>query len=324
MGKEKSRSAVTCTVVIPVYNSQGILPELARQLTAVLPGICSEYEIILVNDGSTDQSWAAIKSLAHENAHIMGMDLMRNFGQHNALLAGIRIAKYELIITMDDDLQHPPGELPKLLAEIDQGVDVVYGVPETPRHDFLRNVISGFAKRLMGLALGSPAIARSGAFRVFRTRLREAFLDFRSQFVSIDALLSWGTTRFGFVQVRHDPRYAGGSKYTLHKLIRHTLNIVTGFSALPLRFASLIGFLFTAFGFLVLVYVLASYFLHGNPVQGFPFLASIVALFSGIQLFTLGIFGEYLAHMYFRLMGRPSSVIREITGMPADQKRSDG
>jgi undecaprenyl-phosphate 4-deoxy-4-formamido-L-arabinose transferase len=173
----------------------------------------------------------------------------------------------------------------------------------------------------MGLALGSPNITRSGAFRAFRAQVREAFIDYRSQFVSIDGLLGWGTSKFSYVPVRHDPRYTGKSNYTFLKLVRHTFNMVTGFSILPLRLASLLGFVFTIFGFLVLVYVIGRDLIQGNPVQGFPFLASIIALFSGVQLFTMGIFGEYLARMYFRLMGSPPSVTRETVGLSPDQEK---
>jgi undecaprenyl-phosphate 4-deoxy-4-formamido-L-arabinose transferase len=277
-----------------------------------------------VNDGSADDSWEVILQLARIHSWVRGINLMRNYGQHNALLAGIRAAQYEVIVTMDDDLQHPPEELPKLLAEIEKGCDVVYGVPESQKHGWYRSLSSRFTKWLMGVVLGFPQVARSGAFRAFRSQVREAFLDYRSQFVSIDVLLSWGTSKFGFVLVRHDPRYAGKSNYTFRKLIRHTFNMVTGFSTVPLRLTSLLGFSFTVFGFIILVYVLGRFLIQGSPVQGFTFLASIIAIFSGVQLFAMGIFGEYLARMYFRMLGRPPSVTRETVGLPPDEERRHG
>jgi undecaprenyl-phosphate 4-deoxy-4-formamido-L-arabinose transferase len=311
------------SVVIPVYRSEEILPVLMARLNAVLPQLSPEYEVILVNDGSPDRSWEVICEQAKTYAWLRGINLMCNYGQHNALLAGIHAAQYEVIVTMDDDLQHPPEEIPKLLEELQKGCDVVYGVPAAEMHGFLRDVFSRFMKWLMGAALGIPHIPRIGAFRAFRSLLREAFRDYRSQFVSIDVLLSWGTNRFSFVTVRHEPRYAGQSNYNFRKLVRHTFNMITGFSILPLRLASLMGFAFTIFGFFVLLYVLVRFFVEGSPVQGFPFLASIVAIFSGVQLFALGIFGEYLARMYFRLMGRPPSVTRETVGWPTSAKQSD-
>jgi undecaprenyl-phosphate 4-deoxy-4-formamido-L-arabinose transferase len=146
---------------------------------------------------------------------------------------------------------------------------------------------------------------------VFRTQVREAFQHYRGPFVSIDVLLTWGTTRFGALPVRHESRRAGISGYTLRALIIHALNIMTGFSVLPLQIASLIGFTFTLFGLLALAFVISRYLIYGSPVPGFPFLASIIAIFSGAQLFALGIIGEYLARMHFRLMDRPSYVVRE-------------
>ena len=312
------------SIIIPVYNGSETLPVLLSRLEPVLIQLAEDYEVLLVNDGSPDNSWDSIVQLSSMHAWVRGINLMRNYGQHNALLAGIRAARYEVIVTMDDDLQHPPEVLPKLIAEIGKGYDVVYGIPEVQKHNSFRSISSRFTKWLMGVALDSPNIGQSGAFRVFHVQVREAFLDYRSQFVSIDVLLAWGTSKFSYVPVRHDPRYTGESNYTFRKLVRHTFNMVTGFSTLPLRLASLLGFVFTIFGFLVLVYVVGRDMLQGSPVQGFPFLASIIALFSGVQLFAMGIFGEYLARMYFRLMGHPPSVTRETVGWPPEQKKPNG
>lgn len=311
------------SIVIPVYKSAPILPTLVARLEAILPQIAQEYEVILVNDGSPDNSWEVIVQLAESRPWLRGILLMRNYGQHNALLAGIRAAQGEIIITMDDDLQHPPEEIPKLLKELEKGHDVVYGVPQTETHGWVRNFASRFLKWLMGIALDTPHIPRSGAFRAFRSQVRAAFFNYYSSFVSIDVLLSWGTSHFGFVTVRHDPRPIGQSTYTFRKLVRHTFNMITGFSTLPLRFASLLGFVFTAFGLLILAYVLIRYLVQGSPVPGFPFLASVISIFAGVQLFVMGIFGEYMARLYFRIMGRPDSVTRQTINMPSSSKQSN-
>jgi undecaprenyl-phosphate 4-deoxy-4-formamido-L-arabinose transferase len=162
--------------------------------------------------------------------------------------------------------------------------------------------------------MGAEIAREVSAFRAFRTGLREAFRDYRSPWVSIDVLLTWGTARFAAVPVRHDPRRVGSSNYTLRKLVNHALNMATGFSVAPLRLASLVGFAFTLFGTGVLAYVLGRYLLEGASVPGFPFIASVVAIFSGAQLFALGIIGEYLARMHFRMMGRPTFTVRSRTG----------
>lgn len=301
------------SIVVPVYNSAEMLPELVARLTLVLAGLGRPYEVILVNDGSRDGSWDAICLLARGDAHVRGIRMMRNYGQHNALLAGIRAARYELTLTMDDDLQHPPEEIPKLVAKIDEGYDAVYGTPERQQHGFFRDMVSVVTKLALQSAMGAEVARMVSAFRIFRTRLREAFSSYHSPFVNIDVLLTWSSTRFGALRVRHDARQHGKSNYTLAKLARHTLNMVTGFSVVPLQLGSIVGFGFTLFGMLVLAYVLGRYLITGSSIAGFPFLASIIAIFSGAQLFALGIMGEYLARIHFRTMEKPTYAILDET-----------
>jgi undecaprenyl-phosphate 4-deoxy-4-formamido-L-arabinose transferase len=236
---------------------------------------------------------------------------MRNYGQHNALLAGIREAKYSIIITMDDDLQNPPEEIPLLLAKLYEGYDVVYGTPAREQHGLLRVLASRVTKLVLQSVIGAETARKISSFRAFRAQVSEAFANYQSPFVSIDVLLTWGTTRFAAVPVRHDPRRIGKSNYTFRKLVTHALNMMTGFSVLPLQLASLMGFGFALFGLLMLVYVLGRYLIQGGSVPGFPFLASAIAIFSGAQLLVLGIIGEYLARMHFRMMEKPTYVIRQ-------------
>jgi glycosyltransferase involved in cell wall biosynthesis len=301
------------SVVIPVYNSQAILPELAARVGATLGQLTDQYEVVLVNDGSRDESWNEISRLASTHDWIRGINLMRNYGQHNALLCGIRAARHEFIVIMDDDLQHPPDEIRKLLSKLAEGYDVVYGVPEEDQHSFLRNVAARITKLALKSALGAETASNVSPYKAFRTRLRDAFASYQSSFVSLDVLLTWGGSRFAAVSVRYDPRSSGKSQYTLRKLITHALNMMTGFSIIPLQLATLIGFGVTLFGVLVLAFVLGRYFIHGVDVPGFTFLASIIVIFSGAQLFALGIFGEYLARIHFRMMDRPSYVVRSTT-----------
>jgi len=278
-----------------------------------LQPLTSKYELILVNDGSRDESWRVIVELAAVDPHLCGIDLMRNYGQHNALLAGIRIARYDAIITLDDDLQNPPEEIPKLLEKLAEGYDVIYGTPEKERHGIWRDMASQVTKLALKGVMGAETARHVSAFRVFRTQVRDAFINYQAPFVSIDVLLTWGTTRFAAVPVRHDPRQVATSNYTFRKLVVHALNMTTGFSTWPLQLASMMGFGFTLFGGGVLVYVLGRYFIEGGSVPGFPFLASIFAIFSGAQLFALGIIGEYLARMHFRMMERPTYTVRSRT-----------
>jgi len=228
-----------------------------------------------------------------------------------------------VIVTIDDDLQTPPEEVVRVLAELEKGYDVVYGTPQDEAHGPLRNLASKITKLALQSTMGAETARKVSAFRVFRTHLREAFSNYSAPFVSIDVLLTWGTNKFSAVPVRHDPRAIGLSNYTLSKLIAHAMNMMTGFSTVPLQIASITGFVFTFFGFGVLLYVTTRYLVEGDPVPGFPFLASVIAIFSGAQLFALGIIGEYLARMHFRMMDRPSYALHSTTEQNMEVSRSD-
>ncbi len=302
---------INFSVVIPVYNSEPTLETLLGKLAVELPKISPDYEVILVNDGSHDRSWEILQGLARQYPWVRAINLMRNYGQHNALLCAIRQARYEIVVTMDDDLQHPPEEIIQLINKLIEGYDVVYGVPLRETHGIWRDLASQVTKIALQKSMGAETARRVSAFRAFRTRIRDAFKDYQNSYVNIDVLLTWGASRFTAVQVRHDPRLVGKSKYTLRKLVVHSMNMITGFTVLPLQVASLMGFAFSFFGILVLAYVIGRYLIQGGSVPGFPFLASTIAIFSGVQLFALGIIGEYLARMHFRLMDRPSYIISD-------------
>ncbi len=302
------------SIVIPVYRAERSLRELHRRLVEVMEREADGFEILFVEDCGGDDSWGVIRELAAADSRVRGLRMSRNYGQHSALLCGIRAASNEVVVTLDDDLQNPPEEIPKLLAKLAEGHDMVYGTPERERHGLLRDMASRVTKYALQGTMGAETARKVSAFRAFRTELRRAFGDYRSPSVNLDVLLTWGTTRFSSVVVRHDIRQIGASGYTLRKLITHAVNMMTGFSTLPLQLASVMGFVFSAFGFLVLGYVLVRYLLSGSSVPGFPFLASIIAIFSGAQLFALGIIGEYLARMHFRTMDRPPYMVRERVG----------
>ncbi len=309
------------SVIVPVYNSELILPTLVQRLEPVLDSLSHKFEVILVNDGSRDRSWEVIQELSSRHGWVRGINLMRNYGQHNALLCGIRAAEGDVMVTMDDDLQNPPEEIAKLVAKLNEGWDVVYGTPQVEQHGLWRNLASRITKIALQSATGADVASKVSTFRVFRTAVREAFGNYRSPHISIDVLLSWGTTRFAAIPVNHVPRHTGASNYTFRKLVTHALNMLTGYSTAPLRFASLVGFGFTLLGMSVLAYVVACYLVRGTSVPGFPFLASMTAIFSGAQLFALGVIGEYLARMHFRSMDRPPYTVRQRAGERSQSPR---
>ena len=303
------------SVVVPVHNSEGTIAPLVQRTVNSLQKMACPYEIILVDDGSRDGSWRKIRNITSEYAEVKGIQLMKNFGQQNALLCGIRAGMYDLIVTMDDDCQHPPEEIPSLLKTMQEhDYDVVYGVPIELPHSWWRNLGSRAIKHILAKALRSENMKDMSAFLIFRTYLREAFGTFRGPHVSIDVLLSWGTSRFGATKVRHEPRLVGKTGYDLGKLFNYAMVIITGFSTTPLRFAGILGLVFAFFGLCMLVYVILVYFMTEQTVPGFPFLASAISIFSGVQLFSIGIVGEYLSKMYDRSMQRPAYSILSRTG----------
>jgi undecaprenyl-phosphate 4-deoxy-4-formamido-L-arabinose transferase len=298
------------SVVVPVFNSAQTLPELTERIRIALKD--HRWEAVLVNDGSRDSSWAEIERLHEADSCIRGVDLRRNYGQHNALLAGLRAARGDIVVTIDDDLQHPPEEIPRLLGVLEEGHDVVYGTAQTTRQPLARRFATHVTKYALKGAMGSDAAQRVSPFRALRRDLVATFDDFAGPYVSIDALLSWTTSRFAWVTVRNDPRSVGSSSYTLRQLASYTLTMLTGFSIRPLRLASLLGLANTGLGAVLLIFVLVRYAISGVVVPGFVFLASMVAIFSGAQLLTLGVIGEYLARVHVRLLSQPSYAIKKM------------
>jgi len=304
---------MNCSVIIPVYRGEDTLEPLIERLSKVLPKFAKIYEVLLVNDGSPDRSWEIIERLAKQHKWVRGIALMRNYGQENATLCGIRSARYEVIVTMDDDLQHNPEELPKLINKLDEGYDVVYGVPRTRRQPWWKRIPASLVKGAISSAIGLPAIRDMSSYKVFRASMKPAFESITSPDVQIDVLLSWGTTRFATMQIEEASRTAGKSNYDINKLIKVSLLILTNYTTIPLRLASILGFLFTILGFFILIYVIAEYFTVGS-IPGFTFLASAITIFSGVQLFALGIIGEYLARMFERTSGKQPYIVTKTTG----------
>ena len=298
------------SIVIPVFNAARTIVPLLDRLGDSLTKLALPFEVIAVNDGSRDDSWHLIERELSHRPWLTCIDLSRNFGQHNALLCGIRAARHNVIITLDDDLQHPPEEIPKLLDLLSGGCDVVYGSPEHERHGFWRDMASQVTKLVLGRVLGAATARQVSGFRAFRTDLRQAFEEYSGPSVNIDVLLTWATTNFKAVRVRHETRQDGASNYTLWKLTEHALNMLTGFSTVPLQIASVLGFVLTALGIFLLGYVILRYVIQGVVVPGFAFLATVIVIFSGAELFALGMIGEYLARMHLRVMRHPSYAIR--------------
>lgn len=303
------------SIVVPVYQGQHSLCELYQRLSVTLNNTDTDWELILVDDASPDQSWSIIRELCDGDPRVIGMQMSRNYGQHAALLAGIRAATRSITVTMDDDLQHRPEEVLDLVRALDSGdVDLVYGKSIVEEHGFWRNVTSRVAKWTISATIGADQARDSSAFRAFRTQLREGWTRVSDPYVSIDVLLSWTTTRHSAVPVTMDQRATGQSSYTIRKLVRHMLNMFTGYSTRPLRIVTWLGFMTSLFGLCTMLYVVIQRIIVGNVVPGFAFLASLIAVLGGMQLFGLGVIGEYLGRIHVRSMAQPTFVLRQIYG----------
>lgn len=305
------RASEGVSVVVPVYRSGATVAVLVERIRASLAGI--QHEVILVDDGSDDGTWDRVLEAASEA--VIGVRLGRNAGQHNATLAGIRHARYPVTVTIDDDLQQPPEAIPVLLDRLAQDdCDVVNGFAPEVNHTGWRRLSSRGARWVLGGVMGRDAARGITSFRAFRTSLRDGFAADIGPAVTMEALLSWSTARFAEVEVEHHLRAAGRSGYTLRSLVRFAVDTLTAYSTVPLRLATVLGLGTAAGGLLLLMFVVGRYLLDGTPVVGFPFLASTIVLFSGVQLVTLGVIGEYLARMHFRLMRKPTYVVAEVAG----------
>ncbi len=310
------------SVVVPVYNSTLTLRELVQRTSMALAS--TEHEIIFVDDGSKEDSWEVISSIVTGSPNVKGIRLGRNFGQHAALVAGIREAQFPITVTIDDDLQNPPEEIPRLIEALQQqSVDVVYGVPQTASHSFWRRIAGNGIRRMINSTLKVNEAIEFSSFRAFKTDLRNAFIGELGPGVSVDALLTWGTASFGSIKVEHALRTEGKSNYTLKSLWSFAIDTVTGYSTLPLRIMATIGFLTSVFGLVLMIFFVLVPFLKGISIQGFPFLASTIILFSGIQLITLGVIGEYLARMHFRIMNKPEYVIAQVAEHSGNRNKND-
>ena len=304
------------SVVVPVFRSTESLVELHRRITAALHDV--RHEVILVDDASGSATWDVVSGLAGKPG-VRALRLARNAGQHAALLAGVRAARLDTIVTLDDDLQNPPEDVVLLLEALSRGgFDVVYGTSPTFAQAWWRRAGSSAINALVRRLLSEEGARRATSFRAFRTRLRDGFARDVGPQVSLDALLTWTTDRFAQVEVRHDPRAHGDSTYSLRKLFRFAIDTVSGHSTRPLRMISVLGFGAFAFGVGVLAYVLALSLVRGTTVAGFAFIASLIAIFSGAQMLAIGVIGEYLARMHVRLLRQPTYVVAEVLGFDGD------
>lgn len=301
------------SIVIPVYNSENNIEKLYLELKKTFDFKNIIFECIFIDDGSVDNSWKEILKISKKFSNIFGYKLSKNFGQQNATLLGARKSNYDLIVTMDDDFQHPPKEIFKLVDKMDKETDVVYGVPHEEKRNMFRNFFSIFIKIFFKKILKIDHARKFNSFRIFRKKIIGDLDKFNSSIVDIDALLSWSTNNVKSVELNNDYRKKGKTGYNFFNLIDYFFNMLVGISTAPLRLALYLSVIFLIFGFVLFVYVIFTFFIFENVVPGFTFLASLILIFSAVQIFLIGLVGEYISKIFSKSVNKPQYIIKKTT-----------
>jgi len=304
------------SIVVPCFNEEACLIELHQRLSAAARSVArADYELVLVNDGSSDGSWPAMRRLAANDAHVVAINLSRNHGHQLALTAGLDLCRGDTVLIIDADLQDPPELLaPMLQAMRESGADVVYGVRRSRSGEtaFKRATAHGFY-RLLSRATEVDIPLDAGDFRLMSRRALDALLAMPEQARFIRGMVAW----IGFKQVPfaydRQTRFAGETKYPLRKMIRFALDALTGFSSAPLKLASHVGFGLSV-GSVLLVLYIAYAWLSGRSIQGWTSLMLIVVILGAIQMFVLALMGEYIGRLYNEAKKRPLYIVEEIAG----------
>jgi undecaprenyl-phosphate 4-deoxy-4-formamido-L-arabinose transferase len=306
--------------VIPLYRSAETIGDVVRDIERL--AVEGGHEIVLVNDGSPDNTaevcrelvdGAAARQPAERRVPIVVVEHARNFGEHNAVLTGWRHARGAHIVNLDDDGQHPPAEAVRLWEQAKAaGLDVVFGHYVVKQHSWWRNLGSWFTNRMTDWALDKPAGFYLSSFRCVTAFAAKQVSAYAGPYPYLDGLLLQVTQRIGSIEVRHEPRRAGTSTYTLRRLVRLWLSAWVNFSVLPLRVATVLGFVVAASGLIALAWVLWLWWIDQGPPYGFGWIMSAVLIFAGTQLVMLGLIGEYVGRMFLAVNQRPQAVVREV------------
>ena len=300
------------SVVIPVFNSQNILPELCKQLKDALSSY--KFEVILINDASSDSSWSVIEQVCENSVEFRGVCLTRNFGQDNAIMAGLSFTQAESIVIMDDDLQHSPYEIEQLLEQSTNGWDVCYAdYHKSMNQSFWKNIGSRLNSKQAEFLIEKPSNIYLSPFKVISRTVVDALLTYKGPYPYIDGLIFQITSSITQITVPFRKRMEGKSNYDISKSLKVFFKHTTGFSIVPLRLTSLVGFLIGTFGFFLMIYFITIFFISDQVVEGWTTLATIILLIGGLILMALGIIGEYLGRVYLSINLRPQFIVKKIT-----------
>jgi undecaprenyl-phosphate 4-deoxy-4-formamido-L-arabinose transferase len=302
------------SVVIPVFNEEGNLPELLDRLTATLVPLDRPYEVVFVNDGSRDRSMVLLQEASARDPHLVVVDFNRNYGQHAAVFAGFEACRGEVVVTLDADLQNPPEEIPKLVAKMEEGYDVVGSVRVHRQDPLLRRVASRFINRMTALATGVQLSDYGCMLRAYRRPVVKILASSQEISTFIPVLADLYAGRVTEIPVAHDERHHGDSKYSVWKLIRLQFDLMTSFSVLPLRFTMGVGVVMAALSMILALILMAGRLIWGQSwaVSGVFTLFAVVFFFLGVQLFAIGLLGEYVGRIYQQVRDRPRFVVRQV------------
>jgi undecaprenyl-phosphate 4-deoxy-4-formamido-L-arabinose transferase len=299
------------SIVIPVYNSGNILIPLHEQIRDALKNKLT-YEIIFVNDGSRDDSWKKITELALSSENITGINLRKNSGQDNALMAGLRIARGNYTVIMDDDLQHDPADINSLYEACKLGSDVCFANFRKKNQSYIKNTGSNINGRVAELLIQKPGEIYLSPYKIVNRATVNEIIKFTGPFPYIDGIILSITSNISQIFLNHQPRHSGKSNYTFSRSLSVFMKMFTGFSVLPLRIATITGCIATLVGFVLLIKYLYDYFISKDYIEGWTTVVVLIILFSGLILITLGIVGEYIGRMYLSVNNKPQYSISEI------------
>ena len=315
------------SVVIPVYKSEECLGALVEEIASALNPTNRDYEVVLVNDGSPDNSWQVIETICRNNPQVIGVDLRRNFGQDNAIITGLRVARGRYVAIMDDDLQHHPRDLPALLQKIEQERgDAVYADFRVKQQKLWKNLGSWFNGKFAEWVIDKPKEIYLSPYKIIRKEVVETICNYDGPDPYIDGLLLQITSRISQIPVDHHPRCAGRSSYTLWKSIRVWARLAFSFSARPMRLVTWVGFAFAMLGMLVAVLVVLYRVFFpedfSSNAVGWASLMVALLVLSGIQMLFFGILGEYSGRTFVRVNNKPQAAIREIVNQDTSEEVS--
>lgn len=303
------------TILSPCFRDEKNLEELHLRLSRVCREMNVAYELLLVDDGSPDGTWANILALAAQDPHVVGIRLSRNFGHQLAVTAGLTRARGERVLIIDSDLQDPPELLPRMMELMDQGADNVYGRRLSRKGVTLWKRISyAFFYHLLRFLAGCEIPPDTGDFRLISRRIVDVVNRMPEQDRFLRGMISWAGFKQVAIEYHRDARFAGASGYTLAKLFHFAIDGITSFSIKPLRVATILGLVTGTLALLFAAYIASATLLHGQPVAGWASLMVVVLLVGSLQLFVMGIMGEYLGRLFLESKGRPLFLVAEETG----------